>query len=82
MTRQEFWKLKVGDFVIDDLRKRLMKITKRTFENEVVGLIISKTHTEKIQNGRKYVQLTLEDMHGNTFYYDSNRYDLKYLRRL
>ena len=82
MTNKEFWQLKIGDFIIDELRERLMMITKRTVENEVVGIIITKKSTTDILNGRKYVQLTLEDNHGNTYYYDSTRYDLKHLKKL
>ena len=73
MTNREFWQLKVGDFVADKMRERLMEVTKRTVEDEVIGMIISKKSTREIKNGRKYVQLTLIDMHGNTWYYDSTR---------
>ena len=83
MTNQEFWRLKTGDFIIDELRERLLMITKRTVEDEVVGMIISKKQTIDIKNGRKYVQLETEDNRGNKFYYDSTRIDnLKYLRKV
>lgn len=84
MTNKEFWQLKRGDVIIDEMRDRTMKIIKRTVENEVVGMIISKKTTIDILNGRKYVQLTLKDMQqNNTYYYDSTRPDkLKYLKKV
>ena len=83
MTNKEFWQLKVGDFIVDEMRERLMEVVKRTVEDEVVGMIISKNSTQDIKNGRKYVQLTLEDMRGNTWYYDSTRKDnLEHLRKI
>ena len=83
MTNKEFCQLKVGDFIVDEMRERLMEVVKRTVEDEVVGMIISQNSTQDIKNGRKYVQLTLEDMRGNTWYYDSTRKDnLIHLRRI
>lgn len=83
MTNKEFWQLKVGDFVADEMRERLMEVVKRTVEDEVIGIVISKTTTQDIKNGRKYVQLTMEDMRGNTWYYDSTRRDIiKHLRKI
>lgn len=41
MTNKEFCQLKVGDFIVDEMRERLMEVVKRTVEDEVVGMIIS-----------------------------------------
>ena len=83
MTNKEFWKLKTGDFIIDTLRERLLEITKRTVEDEVIGIYITKNSTTDILNGKKYVQLTTEDIKGNIFYYDSmNKLNVKYLIKI
>lgn len=83
MINKDFWKLKTGDWIYDEMRNRLMQVVKRTVENEVIGMIISKNTTTDILNGRKYVQLTLKDPKGNTFYYDSTRPDImKYLKKI
>ena len=75
MTNREFWQLKKDDLIRDTMRDRDMRIIKREVLDEVVGMIISKYHTQDIKNGRKYVQLTCVDQKGNTWYYDSTRKD-------
>lgn len=83
MTNKEFWQLKVGEFVADEMRERLMEVVKRTVEDDIIGIVISKNTTQDIKNGRKYVQLTLEDMHGNTWYYDNTRKsNIEHLRKI
>ena len=83
MTYKEFWQLKTGDIFKDNYRERLLIITKREVLDEVVGMIISKSSTTDIYNGRKYVQLYCEDFRGNKFYYDSLRTDLlKYYEKV
>lgn len=83
MTNQEFWKLKVGDYIYDDYGERKVKIIKREVLDEVIGFVISKHHTTDIYNGRKYVQLETIDQQGWKWYYDSTRKDkLKYLTKV
>ena len=75
MTNQEFWKLKTGDTIYDTMRDRLLTITKRTVENEILGFVISKTKDHFIYSNKKYVQLTVSCDNGFTYYYDSTRKD-------
>ena len=84
MTNKEFWKLKVGDVIIDQLRERTMRVVKRSVEDQICGMIISKKATIDIKNGKKYVQLTLREVNYKTYYFYNStmRFNMQFLQKV
>ncbi len=75
MTNRDFWKLKVGDSVYDGYSNRLVTVVKREVLDEVSGFVMSRSSCRDIKTGYKYVQLTVKEDDGRTWYYDSTRKD-------
>ncbi len=71
MTNRDFWKLKVGDSVYDGYSNCLVTVVKREVCDEVCGFVMSQRSCRDLKTGQKYVQLTVKEDDGRTWFYDS-----------